>query len=349
MNLLRLHLIMLVILIASFSVVGQNNSGGFLNDLMVNLDLGLGNKHWSYAELTAFQPIVNNENGLLALDIHYMTHLGNENSDSNEKSIGLIYRKLLNDGASFIGLNTSYSIYKTWDGNTRQTPHIGFEFVSNKVTLLANYMFQDETIHKNRNVTNEYHPVYNIGDGFLHAGEAFTGGYEAVGRYSISDKFALGVGYYNRFGDGEYEVTERVTGFSNSTGEQVTIEATSQVINSYLLKEGFFVDAELATDAGTVMIQLKSDDQHDFLGMVAFRLPIGKASKQKLKNSYTKRKYTSTIYKADPDDFGIGLLVAGAIAAGVAESAAAAAGAVAADVAAGAVVGGVIVSATKKN
>ena len=104
MNLLRLHLIMLVILIASFSVVGQNNSGGFLNDLMVNLDLGLGNKHWSYAELTAFQPIVNNENGLLALDMHYMTHLGNENSDSNEKSIGLMISKILLRTLDLVGL-----------------------------------------------------------------------------------------------------------------------------------------------------------------------------------------------------------------------------------------------------
>jgi hypothetical protein len=338
----------MVALATCFVATGQNDSEGFLNDLRGNLDLGLGNKHWSYAEFTAFQPIVSNDNGLLALDMHYMTHFGDENSDSNEKSIGLIYRKLLNDGASFIGLNTSYSIYKTWDGNTRQTPHVGIEFVSNKLTLLANYMFQDETIHANRRVTSDYHPVYDLGPGLLHAGEAFTGGYEAVVRYSFSDKFALGVGYYSRFGDGEYEITEEIKGISSTTGELVTFTATSQVTNSYLLREGFFVDAEMATDIGTFSIQLKNDEQHEFLGMVAFRLPIGGASKKDLQNNYVKRKYTSTIYKADPDDFGIGLLVAGAIAAGAAEgTAAAAAGAVAADVAAGAAVGGLIVAANK--
>lgn len=348
MRLFKIYLTAIVVLVACFVATSQNNSDGFLSDLRGNLDLGLGNKHWSYAELTAFQPIVSNENGLLALDMHYMTHFGDENSDSNEKSIGLIYRKLLNDENSFIGLNTSYSIYRTWDGNTRQTPHIGFEFVSKKLTLLANYMFQDETIHANRRVTSDYHPIYDLGPGLLHAGEAFTGGYEAVVRYSFSDKFALGVGYYNRFGDGEYTITEEVSGISNTTGELVTITATSPVTNSYLLREGFFVDAEMATDIGTFTIQLKNDEQHEFLGMVGFRLPIGGASKKDLKSNYVKRKYASPIYKADPDDFGIGLLVAGAIAAGVAEgTAATAAGLVAADVGAAAGVGGVIVAATR--
>lgn len=350
---INMLIIMSLLLVTAVSN-GQDNkdshSEGFLNGLRANMDLGLGNKHWSYAELTAFQPIVHNENSLLALDMHYMTHFGDENSDSNEQSLGLIYRRLLNNGNSFIGFNTSYSIYKTWDGNTRQTPHLGIEFVSTKFSLFANYMFQDKTIHANRRVTSDYHRIYNIGDGYLHAGEAFTGGYEAVARYSISDKFALGLGYYDRFGDGEYEITESVTGISNTSGSSVTFEATSQVTNSYLLRQGFFVDAELATNMGTFMLQLKNDDQHDFLGMVTFRLPLGGVSKRDLKSKYVMRKYFAPIYKADPDDFGIGLLVGAAIAAGVAEgTAAAAAGAVAADVAAGAAVGGVIVSATKKN
>lgn len=291
------------------------------NDIRINLDAGWGNSHWSYGELTAFQPIINNDAGLLAVDMHYMTHVGEENSDSNEASLGLVYRKPLNDGDSFIGVNTSYSLYKTWDGNRRQTPHVGFEYVSNKFTFYANYMWQDDTIHTNDAVTYDYHPVYHLGDGYVHAGETFTGGYEAVGRYSVSDRLSLGIGYYDRHGHGQYELTETVTGTNQTTGAPVSVSATSQAVNSFLLREGFFIDGEMTTDFGTFSLQLKNDDQHDFLGMLTFRLPLGNASRRDLRKTYVERKYVAPVYKADPDDFGLAIL---AIAAAVgAESAAA--------------------------
>jgi len=309
----------------------QNNISYDDHDLRINMDLGLGNKHWSYAELTALKPIINTDDSLFALDVHYMTHVGDENSNSNETSLGLVYRKPLNDGNSFIGLNTSYSLYETWDGNHRQTPHLGFEFVSNKFTFLANYMFQDDTIHANPTATRDYHPIYELDEGdYLHAGEAFTGGFEAVARYNISEKFALGLGFYDRFGDGTYEVTEighliDPSGDING-GLPVHYEATSAVTNSYLLRKGLFIDGEITTDLGTLSLQLKYDDQHDFLGMLAFRIPFGGASTSDLKKSYVERKYYSPVYKADPDDFGLGLLIA----AGAAAVSEAAAGAVAA-------------------
>ena len=103
---------------------------------------------------------------------------------------------------------------------------------------------------------------------------------------------------------------------------------------------------------GVLAIQLKNDEQHEFLGMVSFRIPLGGNSKKDLLKDRVMRKYMAPVYKADPDDFGIGLFIAGSILAGSIEgSAAVAASAAAADATAmAAVAGGTakVISAVKK-
>lgn len=312
----------------SLPLFAQDESSGMFSSTRFNLDFGIGNKYWSYAEATLFSPITENKSSILALDLHFMNHLHDSNSNSNEKSLGLVFRQKLGDGTSFIGFNTSYSLYTSWDGNARQTPHLGFEYVSTKITLLANYMFQDKTIHSNSEATQSFHPVYKLdGGNYLQAGEAFTGGIEIVGRYNISNRISLGLGYFDRFGDGTYEVTEKgylqdPTGQING-GLPIFYEAKSIATNSYLLKSGVFLDAEFTTNIGTLGVQLKNDQQHDFLGMVTMRLPLGGNSKRDLLKDRIHRAYYAPVYKADPDDFGISLLIAAAAAA-ISESAAAA-------------------------
>lgn len=296
--------------------VSTQEENKFMNNSRINFDIGVGNKEWSYGELTLVSPIIENDNSLFALGLNYMFHFGNQNSESNEKTVGLIYRKKINDGRAFIGLNTSYSLYTSWDGFTRQTPHIGFEYVHEKFSVLANYMFQDKTIHHYESPNDNFHTVYTDMKRFQNIysmGEAFSGGWEILANYHISDKFSIGAGYYDRFGDDkdyvasvEYSIQDP----SINNGDPIKINTEHNLSISHLLKRGMFFETEYQTNFANFGVQLKGDTYQNFLGMFTARIPIGKNSKNDAVNAnMVDRLYYSPVYKADPDDFGLSLLI----------------------------------------
>jgi len=307
-------------IITSFFSTNAQENKKFMENSRINFDIGLGNKEWSYGELTLVSPIVENDNSLFALGLNYMFHFGNQNSESNEKTLGLIYRNKINDGNAFIGLNTSYSLYTTWDGFNRQTPHIGFEFVHEKFSILANYMFQDKTIHNYESPTNDFHTVYTNMKRYQNIysmGEAFSGGWEILANYHISNKFSLGAGYYDRFGDENNYVATAAYSIQDpniNNGNPVNFTAKHNLSISHLLQSGMFVEADYQTNFANFGLQFKSDNHQNFLGMITARIPIGNNSKNDAVNAnMVDRLYYSPIYKADPDDFGLGLLIGFAI------------------------------------
>ena len=317
---MKLKQLFTFLLITSFLSTNAQENKNFIENSRVNFDIGLGNKEWSYGELTLVNPIVEKDNSLFALGLNYMFHFGNENSESNEKTLGLIYRKKINDGNAFIGLNASYSLYTTWDGNNRQTPHIGFELVHEKFSILANYMFQDKTIHSHESPTNDFHTVYtnmNRYQNIYSMGEAFSGGWEILANYHISNKFSLGAGYYDRFGDENNYVASVAYSIQDPTinnGNEINFNAEHNLSISHLLHSGMFIEAEYQTNFANFGLQFKSDTHQNFLGMFTARIPIGKNSKNDAVNAnMVDRLYYSPVYKADPDDFGLSLLIGFAV------------------------------------
>ena len=70
-------------IITSFFSTNAQENKKIMENSRINFDIGLGNKEWSYGELTLVSPIVENYNSLFALWLNYMFHFGNQNSESN--------------------------------------------------------------------------------------------------------------------------------------------------------------------------------------------------------------------------------------------------------------------------
>lgn len=285
---------------------------------VIDLDLGLGNKSWSYVEAKFVTPVLETERSTLSFGANLMAHLEKENSESNEKSFGFIYRQKLSLGSDeFWGINASYSEYVTWDGNDRQTPHLGIEYYGNKFSFVANYMFQDKTQH---HADNLYKPHSYYGN-VRAFGEYFSGGWEVLGRYHINDNFRVGLGHYDRFGDEQktYNITHPT--YDGLTDSEFV--STHNPENLYLLQRGFIAEMDYSVGNSKWALQLKEDNHNGFLAMATFTYQFGGPRKEP--NNLVKRAYRGPVYKADPDDFGIIVgLVASAIAETVVEAATAA-------------------------
>jgi len=94
----------------------------------------------------------------------------------------------------------------------------------------------------------------------------------------------------------------------------VNFTAKHNLSISHLLQSGMFVEADYQTNFANFGLHFKSDNHQNFLGMITARIPIGNNSKNDAVNAnMVDRLYYSPIYKADPDDFGLGLLIGFAI------------------------------------
>ncbi len=280
------------------------------DNTVIDLELGLGNKSWSYVEAKFVTPILDSETYTLSFGANIMAHLERENSESNEKSIGFIYRQKLSSGSDeFWGINASFSDYVTWDGNDRQTPHLGIEYYRNKFSFVANYMFQDKTQH---HADKLYRPHSYYGN-VRSFGEYFSGGWEALGRYHINDNFRVGLGYYDRFGD--EQKTYKITHPSYDGLTDSSFVSTHNPQNLYLLKHGLIAEIDYSVGNSKWALQLKEDDHNGFLAMAAFTYQFGGPRHQP--NNLLKRAYRGPVYKADPDDFGI---IVGLAASAIAET-----------------------------
>jgi hypothetical protein len=296
----------------SCSVVAVFHAAPVLADenTILNLELGAGNKSWSYAEVQLVTPLVESENSVLNFGANLMTHLEDENSQSNEKSVGLIYRQKLTQGSDeFWGVNASFSDYVTWDGNKRQTPHLGAEFYKQKYSFVANYMFQDKTEHTSPTLYRPHSYYGNI----LAAQEYFSGGWEVLGRYHFNDRFRFGLGYYDRFGDKQKTAVLQHTSYA---GIDMNFSTNHQLKNHYLLQQGFFTEMDYQVGNANWSLQLKDDKHNGFLAMARYTYRFGGGGNSKPTN-LLERAYRGPVYKADPDDFGI---IAGMIAAAVADA-----------------------------
>jgi len=281
---------------------------------IVNLEIGAGNENWSYIEAQLVTPLIESERSVINFGANLMAHVEKENSESNEKSVGLIYRQKIGPLSNeFWGINASYSDYVTWDGNDRQTAHLGAELYKRKYSLVANYMFQDDTQHHARHLYQP-HSYYGNVRAF---GEYFSGGWEVLGRYHVNNELRFGLGYYDRFGDEQKNYT-----ITHPIYEGVTtrsFESSHNPSNLYLLQGGFFAEVDYQVGNAIWSLQLKDDKHNDFLAMARFTYRFG-GPKTQLTN--LQRAYRGPVYKADPDDFGILVgLAAGAIAEGVVDAA----------------------------
>lgn len=260
--------------------------------------LGLGNQYWSYGEVGTTIPLRETMNSVWHADLRYMNHLDESNSDSNEGSVGLIYRKRLPDRPGFWGINSSYSEYRSWHGNRRQTPHLGFEYMTADFSLTANYMFQDDTVHRS-SVVEKAHAYH--GDYYL-VEEHFTGGGEVVARYFLDNRASIGIGGYFRHG----EPAKGTFSYTHAGGVAVTEDTD----HYYLLEEGgffeFTYDYPLSkTRSLGFGFQGKYDRQNKELFLATFSFEFGVPE-----GTHWERAWNKGIYKADPDDFG---LIIGAI------------------------------------
>lgn len=285
---------------------------------VIDLELGVGNKSWSYVEAKLVTPLIENEGSALSFGANLMAHVERENSESNEKSIGLIYRqKFSSETDGFWGINASYSDYITWDGNDRQTAHLGAEYYRNRFSFVANYMFQDDTEH---HASKLYTPHSYYGN-VRAFGEYFSGGWEVLGRYSIDTNLRVGLGYYDRFGDEQKSYTMTHPVYDGLTDSSFV--STHNAQNLYLLQRGVIGEIDYQHGNSKWGLQLKDDNHNGYLAMATFTYRLGGGRENSV--DLVQNAYRGPVYKADPDDFGIIVgLVASAIAETVVEAATAA-------------------------
>ena len=264
-------------------------------DVYGGIELGLGNKSWSYIEGTVVAPLVDNDSYSLSLGINLMDHIEGENTESVEKSLSLIYRQPFTDREGFWGINASYSDYITWDGNDRQTPHLGFEYVLPQYSIIGNYMFQDKTEHW-AETPYKMHSYY--GDKHLAVAEMFTGGWELLANYHPTDRWKVGLGVHDRFGDDDKYFT-----LTDADGN-VTQHKAEKL---HLLKRGIFVETSYQAEKYKLSAQLKHDEHNGFLSMFRITYDLGNTRGT---GSHVDRAYRAPVYKADPDDFGVILTTA---------------------------------------
>jgi len=290
----------------------------------LTLEVGAGNEDWSYVEGKLVTPIWENDAAVLNFGGNLMNHMGDKNTDSHEASIGLIYRKKVNSGSAFWGVNASYSYYNTWDNNTRQTPHVGLEYVGQKFSLKANYMGQDETVHKHDSPTR-VHDYY--GSDIYAIEERFSGGWEALGSFHLSDRLSLGIGVYDRFGEPATRTVTLIHGAPCAACPS-GFESTHTSEIRYLLKGGYFLQAEYQTSNPALKfgLQLKDDNFKGnlWLASVGYTFGSSKGNPGEVE-SRIEREYRGPVYKADPDDFGIVAALVAVAAEAIAEAAAEAA------------------------
>ena len=278
---------------------------------ILDLEIGAGNKDWSYVEAKVVTPLVETEDSVLNFGANFMAHLEAENRESNEKSIGLIYRqKFSSESDEFWGINASYSDYVTWDGNDRQTPHLGAEYYRQKYSFVANYMFQDNTEHHAKNLYQPHSYYGNV----AAFGEYFSGGWEVLGRYHVTNNFRVGLGYYDRFGDEQKSYTLTHPAYDGVTNDSFVSRHNPP--NLYLLQQGGFAEIDYQNGNSNWSLQLKDDKHNDFLAMARFTYRFGGARGNSV--NLLERAYRGPVYKADPDDFGI---LVGMAAAAIAEAA----------------------------
>lgn len=291
-----------LVFVALFLIVGSSSvTTAAETPVRGGATLGLGNAYWSYGEVGVVIPIRETSNSIWNVDLRYMNHLDNSNSESNEGSVGLIYRKRLTDGPGFWGINSSYSEYRSWHGNRRQTPHLGLEYFADKFSFTANYMFQDNTVHTPSSL-NKAH-VYH-GDYYLLQ-ERFTGGGEAVARYFLDNRASIGIGGY--FRHGEPGIGEATITYADGSEKATTTEGR------YLLDQGGFIeftyDYPLANDRSLGFgIQAKYDRQNHELLLFSLSYEFGVPA-----GVPWERAWNKGIYKADPDDFGFLVALAGGL------------------------------------